>query len=154
MSSKPATPIYLVPTITGLRFGVGPRQRVALHAADDKTRNKLMPVNKTHTIDAILDACKKFPLPKRRRIMIEYILIKDENDSKQDAKLLAKKLHGIPCKINLLPYNESDALPFQRPSQKKIEQFQQILWDAGLTVIVRESRGADISAACGQLANK
>jgi len=93
-------------------------------------------------------------MPKRKRIMFEYILIKDLNDSEADAKLLAQKLKGIPCKINLLPYNESEGLPFRRPADDSIDLFQNILWKAGYTVMVRSSRGADISAACGQLAGK
>jgi 23S rRNA (adenine2503-C2)-methyltransferase len=86
--------------------------------------------------------------------MFEYILIKDLNDSESDALVLAQKLKGIPCKINLLPYNESAGLPFRRPSDKTIELFQETLWNEGYTVMVRSSRGADISAACGQLAGK
>jgi len=102
----------------------------------------------------LLEACRNFPMPKRKRIMFEYILIKDLNDSETDAELLAQKLKGIPCKINLLPYNESQALPFKRPPDDRIELFQNVLWKAGYTVMVRSSRGADISAACGQLAGK
>lgn len=143
----------LVPRIKELGEKTTVNLAISLHAATDAARNTIMPVNKTYSIDQVLDACRQFPLPKRRRIMIEYILIKGVNDSSADAKQLIKKLHGIPCKINLLPFNECEALPFQRSPQEKVLQFQQILWDAGLTVIVRESRGADISAACGQLAN-
>ena len=84
--------------------------------------------------------------------MFEYILIKDVNDSLEEAHLLAKKLRKIRCKINLLPYNENDAFPFQCPSEERIEAFQKVLWKAGYTVLIRSSRGADISAACGQLA--
>ena len=79
--------------------------------------------------------------------MFEYILIKDLNDSEIDAELLAQKLKGIPCKINLLPYNESRTLPLKRPPDNRIELFQNVLWKAGYTVMVRSSRGADISAA-------
>lgn len=127
---------------------------VSLHAADDATRSSLMPVNATYPVDTLLEACREFPLPKRKRIMFEYILLKDINDSAEDAKLLAKKLRNIRCKINLLPYNECPALPYKRPSEEQITIFQKILWEAGYTVIVRSSRGDDISAACGQLAGK
>ena len=113
-----------------------------------------MPINKKYPVAELLEACRNFPMPKRKRIMFEYILIKDLNDSETDAELLAQKLKGIPCKINLLPYNESLALPFKRPSGDRIELFQNVLWKAGYTVLVRSSRGADISAACGQLAGK
>lgn len=127
---------------------------ISLHAADDETRSRLMPVNDTYKIADLLLACRDFPLPSRRRIMIEYILIKDVNDAVQDARRLIKILHGLPCKINLLPYNETAALPFQRPARPVIENFQDTLRAAGYTVLIRDSRGSDISAACGQLANK
>ena len=113
-----------------------------------------MPINNKYPVDQLLDACKNFPIPKRKRIMFEYILIKDLNDSVADAEVLAQKLRDIPCKINLLPYNESSGLPFQRSSDSKINLFQEILWKEGYTILIRSSRGADISAACGQLAGK
>ena len=93
-------------------------------------------------------------MPKRKRIMFEYILIKGINDSPSDAEMLAEKLKSIPCKINLLPYNEINTLPFQKPSDSQIERFQKTLWKAGYTALIRTSRGADISAACGQLAGQ
>ena len=111
-----------------------------------------MPINKKYPLDALLESCRKFPLPPRRRIMMEYILIKDLNDSPTQARKLIKRLHGIRCKINLLPYNENPALPFKRPDKQTVENFRSILMNAGYTTLVRESRGADISAACGQLA--
>ena len=127
---------------------------VSLHAVDDSTRSRLMPVNNKYPVAELLKACKEFPMPKRKRIMFEYILIKNLNDSISDAENLAEKLRDIPCKINLLPYNETKDLPFQRPSNRKIELFQKTLWKEGYTVLVRSSRGSDISAACGQLAGK
>ena len=113
-----------------------------------------MPINNTYPVDQLLDACRNFPMPKRKRIMFEYILIKGINDSLSDAEMLAEKLRSIPCKINLLPYNETNTLPFQKPSDLQIERFQKTLWKAGYTALIRTSRGADISAACGQLAGK
>lgn len=124
---------------------------VSLHAADDETRSLLMPVNRLHGVDELLAACRDFPLPKRKRIMFEYVLIRDLNDKLSAAKLLAEKLKNIRCKINLLPYNETSALPYRRSTEKSTEEFQRVLWDAGYTVLLRSSRGADISAACGQL---
>ncbi len=126
---------------------------ISLHAADDQTRNNLMPINKTYNISEVLRACRDFPLPKRRKITIEYVLLKDVNDTAQDARKLVNILHGLPCKVNLLPYNECPSLPFQRPEPHMITTFQNILHEAGYTALIRESRGADISAACGQLAN-
>jgi len=124
---------------------------VSLHSVDDELRSRLMPINRTYPLDQLLQACKEFPMPKRRRIMFEYVLLQDINDSPEQAKLLAAKLKNIRCKINLLPYSRNDALPFQKPLPARVQEFQEILWDAGYTVLLRNSRGADISAACGQL---
>jgi 23S rRNA (adenine2503-C2)-methyltransferase len=144
----------LVPKIRELGQKTKVNLAVSLHSVDDSIRSELMPINNRYPVDALLEACRNFPMPKRKRIMFEYILIKGLNDAEADAEMLARKLKGIPCKINLLPYNESAGLPFRRPSDETIELFQQILWDAGFTVMIRSSRGADISAACGQLAGK
>ena len=144
----------LVPKIKELGQKTRVNLAVSLHSVDDSIRSKLMPINNKYPVAELLEACKNFPMPKRKRIMFEYILIKDLNDSVSDAEILAERLRDIPCKINLLPYNETSALSYQRPSDKKIELFQKTLWKAGYTVLVRSSRGSDISAACGQLAGK
>lgn len=142
----------LVPKIKALGEEVPVNLAISLHAADDETRSKLMPINDTYPIDEVLQACREFPLPNRRRIMIEYILIKDVNDSLAHAKRLVKKLHGINCKINLLPYNTNDAFSYEPPSDETVRAFQEVLKKAGYTALLRTSRGSDISAACGQLA--
>ena len=144
----------LVPKIIELGQKTKVNLAVSLHSVDDSIRSQLMPINNTYPVAELLEACRNFPMPKRKRIMFEYILIKDLNDSETDAEMLAQKLKSIPCKINLLPYNESEGLPFRRPSDETSELFQKVLWKAGYTVMVRSSRGADISAACGQLAGK
>jgi 23S rRNA (adenine2503-C2)-methyltransferase len=144
----------LVPKIKELGEKTNVNLAVSLHSVDDKIRSQLMPINNTYPVAQLLEACRNFPMPKRKRIMFEYILIKGVNDSLADARMLAGKLKGIPCKINLLSYNESSSLPFQKPSESQIEQFQKTLWKAGYTALIRTSRGADISAACGQLAGK
>jgi 23S rRNA (adenine2503-C2)-methyltransferase len=125
---------------------------ISLHAINDEVRSRLMPVNKRYSLEELLEACRKFPMPKRKRIMFEYTLLKGINDSNDDARELARKLRDIPCKINLLPYNESPQLPFESPSKDRLLAFQKILIDAHYTVFIRSSRGTDISAACGQLA--
>lgn len=127
---------------------------ISLHAVDDRTRDLLMPVNERYSIDELLQACRDFPMPKRRRIMFEYILLSGINDSDKDARILAKKLRGIPCKVNLLPYNDCPDLPYKSPSRDRMLAFQKILMDAHYSVFIRNSRGSDISAACGQLAGK
>jgi len=127
---------------------------ISLHASSNEVRGLLMPINKTYPLEELLAALRSYPLPPRKRIMIEYILIAGINDSDQDAKRLASILHGIRCKINLLPYNETETGEFKRPSPERIDAFQQILWKAGYTVMMRNSRGDDIGAACGQLAGQ
>lgn len=126
---------------------------ISLHAVDDETRNDLMPVNHRYSIDDLLEACRTYPMPKRRRIMFEYIMLAGINDSDKEAHILAKKLRDIPCKINLLPYNENPGLPYKSPSRNRIMAFQNILREANYSVFIRSSRGDDISAACGQLAS-
>jgi 23S rRNA (adenine2503-C2)-methyltransferase len=127
---------------------------ISLHAVDDKTRDSLMPVNNKFSLEKLLQACRDYPMAKRKRIMFEYILLKGVNDSDEEAHELARILHGIPCKINLLPYNESPGLPFKSPSRNRVYAFQKIVRDAGYSVFIRTSRGEDISAACGQLAKQ
>ena len=127
---------------------------VSLHSVNDTVRDQLMPINRKYPVDVLLQACRDFPLPKRRMIMFEYIMIKDLNDSDEDARELAKKIKDIRCKINLLPYNECEGSDYERPPMERIESFQQILRKAEFTVFIRFSRGSDISAACGQLAAK
>jgi len=144
----------LVPKIIELGQKTKVNLAVSLHSVDDSIRSKLMPINNKYPVAELLEACKNFPMPKRKRIMFEYILIKDLNDSVSDAEILAERLQHIPCKINLLPYNETSDISFKKPSDEKIELFQKTLWKAGYTVLIRSSRGADISAACGQLAGK
>ena len=127
---------------------------VSLHAVDDRVRDRLMPVNRRYPVADLLAACRALPLPKRRRIMFEYLMLKGVNDSPEDARLLAAKLRGIPCKINLLPFNECPDVPFVRSDMAVILDFQKILLDAHYSVFIRHSRGGDIAAACGQLAGQ
>lgn len=125
---------------------------ISLHAVDDETRSRIMPVNNRYPLEELLQACRDFPMPSRKRIMFEYILLQGINDSDREAHELARILRGIPCKVNLLPYNESPGIPFKSPSRNRVYAFQKIVRDAGYSVFIRSSRGADISAACGQLA--
>lgn len=125
---------------------------ISLHAVNDAVRSQLMPVNNRYPVEELLAACRDFPMPKRKRIMFEYIILQGINDADKDAYELARKLREIPCKINLIPYNESPALPFKSPTRERLVRFQNILINAHYTVFIRNSRGTDISAACGQLA--
>ena len=132
---------------TRLRF----QWAVSLNAADDDTRSFLMPINKSHPLKEVLEICRRFRLRPRERTIFEYVLIDGINDSPRDALRLAHLIKGIPCKVNLIPLNESLELEFRRPSDEKIHEFQKILLDRYITCIIRKSRGGDISAACGQL---
>lgn len=127
---------------------------ISLHGARDDVRDQLMPINRTYPLEELMQACRQFPMPKRKRIMFEYILLKGINDSDEDAYELANLLDSVPCKINLLPYNESPNLPYKSPGKERILAFQEILREKQYSVFIRHSRGADISAACGQLAAK
>lgn len=127
---------------------------VSLHAVDDATRKELMPVNTVYPLRELFEACRTYPMPKRKRIMIEYTLLAGINDSDAEARELARLLKDIPCKINLLPYNESEAMPYKTSPRKRVLAFQDILRKANYSVFIRTSRGADISAACGQLAKE
>ncbi len=127
---------------------------ISLHAVDDTMREKLMPINKAYNIAAVLDAVREFPIDQRKRVMFEYLVIKDLNDDIKSAKKLVKLLHGIKAKVNLIYFNPYPNSPFQRPSEKDVIAFQTYLREHGLTCTIRESKGLDISAACGQLYEK
>jgi 23S rRNA (adenine2503-C2)-methyltransferase len=142
----------IVPRILDLGRDARVNLAISLHAADDDIRSALMPVNRSYGVDDLLAACRNYPLAPKRVILVEYILIKDVNDSPAQALLLVAKLAGISCRINLLPYNECEDLPYTRPAEETILVFQKVLRDAGFITLVRQSRGSDISAACGQLA--
>jgi len=124
---------------------------VSLNAADDETRSRLMPINRAYPLDALLAACRSYPLQPGRRITFEYILIKGVNDSADDARRLARLLQPIRCKVNLIPFNPHEGSSFERPSEEAILAFQELLVRKHFTVIIRQSKGQDISAACGQL---
>lgn len=144
----------IVPKMWPLGENCAANLAVSLHTADDRLRDRLMPVNRRYPLTELLAACRAFPMPKRRRIMFEYLMLKGVNDSPGDARLLAAKLRGIPCKINLLPFNECPGLPFAPSDMATILNFQKILLDAHYSVFIRQSRGGDIAAACGQLAGQ
>ena len=124
---------------------------VSLNATIDKVRSTLMPINKLYPLKALMAALRAYPLKKRGAFTIEYVLIRDCNDSPDDARRLVKLLKGLPSKVNLIPFNPFPSSKFERPTAERVLTFQKILLNAGLTAVKRESRGADIQAACGQL---
>jgi 23S rRNA (adenine2503-C2)-methyltransferase len=130
---------------------LGVNLAVSLSATTDAVRSQLMPINKRWPIAELLEACRAYPLPNRRRLTFEYVMLDGVNDSPADAARLARLLRGIRSKINLIPFNAAPDLPDRPSPRPRIEAFQQILHDAGMTATIRESRGWDISAACGML---
>ena len=128
-----------------------PNLAVSLHASTEAQRGSIVPTTKKYTLHDIIEACKRFPLSKRRRIMFEYVMLAGVNDSPDDARRLVKVLSGVKAKVNLLPLNAAPGIPFERPSDARVNEFARILADKGLMVSVRKSRGRDIRAACGQL---
>ena len=125
---------------------------VSLHAADDETRTRLMPVNRKYPLGELMAALRAYPLPKRRRIFIEYTLVAGKNDQLTEAKKLARLLRDLPVKINLIPMNAIEASALRGPAMATVYAFQQLLIDEGYTCFVRKRRGDDVAAACGQLA--
>jgi 23S rRNA (adenine2503-C2)-methyltransferase len=130
---------------------LGVNLAVSLSATTDAVRSRIMPINKRWPIAELLEACRAYPLPNRRRLTFEYVMLDGVNDSKEDASRLARLLRGIRSKINLIPFNPAPDLPDRPSPRHRVEAFQQILYDAGMTATIRESRGWDISAACGML---
>jgi 23S rRNA (adenine2503-C2)-methyltransferase len=128
-----------------------PNLAISLHATTDDLRNELVPVNRRYPLKDLLDACRRFPLARRRRITFEYVLLDHVNDTPDDARRLVRLLDGIKAKVNLMPLNEAPGIPFKRPSDERVNAFAKILADRGVRVMVRKSRGRDIRAACGQL---
>ena len=124
---------------------------ISLHAVDDELRTELIPMNKAHNINSIIEAVKRFPIDTRKRVMFEYLVIKDKNDDLGSAKKLVKLLHGIKAKVNLIYFNPYPGTNYDRPSKEDMVSFADYLIKHGLLCTIRDSKGIDISAACGQL---
>ncbi len=145
----------LAPKIKKLgEMNLGVLLAISLHAVDDELRQRLMPINKAYNIESVIQAVKEFPVDQRKRVMFEYLVIKNLNDDIKAAKKLVKLLHGIKAKVNLIYFNPYPGSPFQRPDEQSVKKFQEYLLNHGVLCTVRESKGLDISAACGQLKEK
>ncbi|MFC1541250.1 23S rRNA (adenine(2503)-C(2))-methyltransferase RlmN [Candidatus Latescibacterota bacterium] len=127
---------------------------ISLNAPENELRNKLMPCNRAYPLNDLLKATGDYAKSSGRRVTFEYILIDNVNDSLKSARKLLEITKKIPSKINLIAFNEFEGSPFKRPSDKRIEAFQRILFEGHTTAIIRKSKGTDILAACGQLATK
>jgi len=110
-----------------------------------------MPINKAYNIASIMDAVRRFPVNLRKKVLFEYLVIKDVNDDLESAKKLVKLLNGIKAKVNLIYFNPYEGSEFKRPSEADVKKFQEYLLSKGVLCTIRESKGLDISAACGQL---
>jgi len=135
-------------------MNLGVHIAISLHAVDDKLRTELIPMNKAHNINSIIEAVKRFPIDTRKRVMFEYLVIKGKNDDLTSAKKLVKLLHDIKAKVNLIYFNPYPGTPYDRPDKKDMVAFQEYLTNHGLLCTIRDSKGMDISAACGQLKEK
>ncbi len=144
--------VGIVPGLERLaREPLMPNLAVSLHATTDEQRAALVPPNRKYPLARILEACRHFPLKRRNRITFEYVMLDGVNDTPEDARRLVTLLSGIPSKVNLIPLNPAPGIPYNRPSDDRVNRFAQLLADRHVTVSVRKSRGRDIRAACGQL---
>ncbi len=133
---------------------LGIQLAISLHAVDDGLRTELIPMNKAYNIASIIEAVKNFPIDARKKVMFEYLVIKDKNDDIASAQKLIKILNGINAKVNLIYFNPYPGTSYQRPTRENMIKFQEYLLSKGLICTIRESKGLDISAACGQLKEK
>ncbi|TFG37364.1 MAG: 23S rRNA (adenine(2503)-C(2))-methyltransferase RlmN [Syntrophobacterales bacterium] len=144
----------IIPMIYRLGSDACVNLAVSLNATDNETRSYLMPINNKYPLEELIQACREYPMPRRRMITFEYILIDSINDRKEDIKRLSRMMKGIHCKFNLIPFNEFPESEFKRPSKERIHNFRDMLMKNNFTATVRPSKGTDILAACGQLSGK
>ena len=130
---------------------VRPNLAISLNASSNEQRDQIMPINRKYPLDKLLDACRKYPLRPREWLLFEYVLLGGFNDSPEDAHRVVKLLANIRAKVNLIPWNPG-ALPYERPNRARVEEFQRVLIEKGVPCFIRDSRGQDVMAACGQLA--
>lgn len=133
---------------------LGIQLAISLHAVDDELRSELIPMNKAYNIASIIDAVRKFPVDTRKKVMFEYLVIKNKNDDINSAKKLLSLLNGIQAKVNLIYFNPYPGTSYERPQSEDMIKFRDYLNQRGLICTIRESKGLDISAACGQLKEK
>jgi 23S rRNA (adenine2503-C2)-methyltransferase len=142
----------IVPGIEGLaQEKVRPKLAISLNASSDEQRDKIMPINRKYPLEKLLDACRKYPLRPWERLTFEYVMLGGFNDSPEDARRVVRLLAHLRAKVNLIPWNPGD-LPYEKPDPARVEEFRKILVDKSVLVFVRDSRGQDVMAACGQLA--
>jgi 23S rRNA (adenine2503-C2)-methyltransferase len=143
--------VGLVPEMQRLLADTQVNLAVSLTAVEPDVRRRLMPVSKKYPVADLLATCRALPLPRRKRITFEYVMLAGVNDAPEQARALARALAGIRCKVNLIPFNPFPGAAFGRSDDVAVARFQDALRNAGVHATVRESRGPDIAAACGQL---
>jgi len=129
----------------------GARLAVSLNATTDEMRNEIMPINRKYNLEALIAGCKEYYQATKDPITFEYVLLKDLNDTLDDARRIQQLTRGMDCKINLIPFNEHPGSGFKRPEREKVLKFQEELMNMGMHVLIRRTMGRDIYAACGQL---
>jgi 23S rRNA (adenine2503-C2)-methyltransferase len=144
--------VGLVPAIERLmQEPIVPNLAISLHGTTDAQRGAIVPINRKYPLADLIDACQRIPLKRRDRLTFEYVLLAGVNDTPEDAQRLVRLLAPLRAKVNLIPLNEAPGIPFERPSDERVNAFAAILAKRGAIVSVRKSRGRDIRAACGQL---
>ncbi|MBF0622482.1 MAG: 23S rRNA (adenine(2503)-C(2))-methyltransferase RlmN [Magnetococcales bacterium] len=141
----------VVPRMLQAGRAVGVNLAVSLHSVNDRVRDQLVPINRKYNLAALQKAAKAYPLRGKKRITWEYVMLDGVNDSLADAKAFAQWMRGIPSKVNLIPFNPWPGTPYTPSDRAQIERFQEVLRHAGYVTVIRDSRGDDIEAACGQL---
>ncbi|MEO5362521.1 MAG: 23S rRNA (adenine(2503)-C(2))-methyltransferase RlmN [Magnetococcus sp. DMHC-8] len=141
----------VVPRLVQVGWDLGINMAISLHSVRDAVRDRLIPLNRKHDLNALRQAILSFPLKHGRCITWEYVLLKGVNDTLQDARELVEFLGDIPSKVNLIAFNSWPGAPFEPSPRETILRFQEVICQAGLVTVIRDSRGGDIAAACGQL---
>ena len=143
--------VGMVPQMAELAARLPVNLAVSINATTEEQRTGIMPITRKWSLAELVEACRTFPLPSGKRITFEYVMLRDYNDSLEDAARLWELLQGIPSKVNLIPYNENPDRDLRSPPDDRVHAFQSYFADRGLSCSVRSTRGLDISAACGQL---
>jgi 23S rRNA (adenine2503-C2)-methyltransferase len=144
----------VVPMMARAGEEIGVNLAVSLHATNKEVRDEIVPLNRKYGIEELLAACAAYPgASNARRITFEYVMLRDKNDSDEDARELVRliKRHKLPAKVNLIPFNPWPGAPYECSSPERIRRFSEIVFEAGISAPVRTPRGRDIDAACGQL---
>jgi 23S rRNA (adenine2503-C2)-methyltransferase len=145
----------LIPGIERLaQESLFPNLSISLTGVTNKARDALMPINRKYPIEAVMDAIRKLPLARQKRVMFECVMIKGVTDSRDDAETLSQLVRGMRVKVNLIPLNPAPEIPFERSEDEAVLRFQDILVRNGTATFIRKNRGNDVSGACGQLMRK